>query len=194
MKSARYFVGVAASVVCIATSVCVEAAEKRNLGLVGIRDENAAWLQASSNGSVRVNSTRDSQETWFLIAVDRANHVYAVANYRSGRFLAKGTGATACVTAESSSLSAAAEWKIVRGKPRVDAIGLRNVADSSLLYHSSAQHCVTTTQRQIEFEPKWGGWWDLRIAGKPAGDPGVRSILGEPVNTAPVSIPAITSL
>lgn len=180
-----------AIVACVGTTAILHAAEKRNLGLVGVKSEHGTWLQAGRNGQIHVNQNRDAEETWFLIAVDRAHHIYAFANYRSGNFLKKQVGSVGCVNAGSPDLSTAAEWKVIPGKPNVDAVALRNVADGTLL---SGEGSATSTKIPAGRSQTWRGWWDLRSVSKPDGNPSRGSIMGEPVNLAPVHIPIITSL
>lgn len=201
---------VAAAIAAIAyveTTDTVQATEKRNLGLVGVKNEHGTWLQARSNGQVHVNQRRDADETWFLIAVNRADHIYAFANYRTGNFLTKQVGSVGCVNASSPDLSAAAEWKVIPGKPSVDAVALRNVADGTLLSDNGGlgndfridvcrggEVSATTTTIPTGPSRSWDGWWDLRSVSKPDKNPGRDSIMGEAVNVAPVPIPIITSL
>lgn len=196
-----------AIVACVGTTAILHAAEKRNLGLVGVKSEHGTWLQAGRNGRIHVSQNRDAEETWFLIAVDRAHHIYAFANYRSGNFLTKQLGSVGCVNAGSPDLSTAAEWKVIPGKPNVDAVALRNVADGTLLSDNGGignnfrtdacpggEGLATSTEIPAGRSQAWRGWWDLRSVSKPGGNPGKRSIMGEPVNLAPVPIPIITSL
>lgn len=196
-----------AAMACVGATATMHATEKRNLGLVGVKNERGTWLQARSDGQVHVHQNRDSEETWFLIAVSRADHIYAFANYRTGNFLTKQVGSIGCVDARSPGLSAAAEWKVIPGKPRVDAVALRNVADGTLLsdngglgknFHTDVcpggEGSATTTTIPTGPSRDWGGWWDLRAVSKPDQNPGKDSIMGEAVNLAPVPIPIITSL
>ena len=207
MISSSLVVAAIAVIACIGTAATVHATEKRNLGLVGVKNEHSAWLQAWSNGQVHVSRNRDAEGTWFLIAVNRADHIYAFANYRTGNFLTKQVGSVGCVNADSPDLSTAAEWKVIPGKPRVDAVALRNVADGTLLSDNGglgndfrADVCrggegsANTTTMPTAPGRRWGGWWDLRSVSKPDENPGKDSIMGEIVNVAPVPIPVITSL
>ena len=193
-----FAVAAIAIIVCIGTAATVHATEKRNLGLVGVKNERGTWLQAWSNGQVHLSRNRDVEGTWFLIAVNRADHIYAVANYRTGKFLTKKVGSVGCVSANSPGLSTAAEWKVIPGKPSVDAVALRNVADGTLLSGSdvcaAGEGAASTTAIPTGSSHGWGGWWDLRSVSKPDGKPGTDSIMGENVNLAPVPIPIITSL
>jgi hypothetical protein len=196
-----------AAIACVGATTTAHATEKRNLGLVGVKNENGTWLQAWSNGQVHVNQKRGSEETWFLIAVSRTEHIYAFANYRTGNFLTKQVGSVGCVNASSPGLSTAAEWKVIPGKPSVDAVALRNVADGTLLSDNGGigsnfrpdvcpggEGSATTTTIPTGPSRDWGGWWDLRSVSKPDQNPGKDSIMGEAVNAAPVPIPIITSL
>jgi hypothetical protein len=202
-----YIVVAMVFIVCIATTVALHAADKRNLGLLGIRNKNGTWLRVSDNVRLRVDPKREAQATWFLIAVDRSHHVYAFANYQTGKFLAKG-GSAGCVVANAFKLTTAAEWRVIHGAPAVDAVALRNVADGTLLAENggSGNEFVTDAcagPREVFAKDSamaagerrgWGGWWDLRIVDKQIGDPGTNSILGEPVTIAPVPVRVITSL
>lgn len=202
------FAGAAIVVVaCVGTTVSAHAAERRNLGLVGVKNEDGTWLQTLSSGQVHVSPNRDAEATWFLIAVNRAEHIYAFANYRTGNFLMKQVGSVGCVNANSPGLSTAAEWKVIPGKPNVDAVALRNVADGTLLSNNGGlgkgfrtdvcpggEGSASATRIPTGHSQAWSGWWDLRSVSKPANNPGKQSILGEVVNIAPVPIPIITSL
>lgn len=196
-----------AAIACVGTTTTVHATEKRNLGLVGVKNEHGTWLQAWSNGQVHVNQNRDTEETWFLIAVSRADHIYAFANYRTGNFLTKQIGSIGCVNSNSPDVSTAAEWKVIPGKPSVDAVALRNVADGTLLTDNGGrgndfrpdvcpggEGSANTTTIPTGPSRRWDGWWDLRSVSKPDKNPGKDSIMGEIVNLAPVPIPIITSL
>lgn len=196
-----------AAVACIGATTIVGATEKKNLGLVGVRNEHGTWLQSWSNGQIHVNPNRDAEGTWFLIAVNRADHIYAFANYRTGNFLTKQIGSIGCVNANSPDLSTAAEWKVIPGKPSVDAVALRNVADGTLLsdngglghdFHIDVCHggegSASATTIPTGSSTSWAGWWDLRSVSRPEKNPGKESILGERINLAPVPIPVITSL
>ena len=96
---------------------------------------------------------------------------------------------------------------MIPGKPSVDAVALRNVADGTLLSDNGglgndfrADVCrggegsANTTTIPTGPSRRWGGWWDLRSVSKPAQNPGKDIIMGEIVNEAPVPIPIITSL
>jgi len=186
-----------AAVACLGTITTVHATEKRNLGLVAVKNEHGMWLQAWSNGHIHVNRNRDAEETWFLIAVNRAEHIYAFANYSTGMFLTKHAGFAGCVNADSPTLSTAAEWKVIPGKPSVDAVALRNIADGTLLTTDAChggEGSATMTTIPAGPSRNWSGWWDLRSVSKPDKNPGKHSIMGEIVNVAPVPIPIITSL
>jgi hypothetical protein len=182
----------AAAIGYVGTATSAQTTEKRNLGLVGVKNEHGTWLQAWSNGLVRVNHERASEETWFLIAVNRAEHIYAFANYRTGKFLTKQVGSAGSVNANAPGLSTAAEWKVIPGKPRVDAVALRNVADGTFLNDNGG--VANTTTMPGGASRAWSGWWDLRSVGKPDNNPGKDRIMGEAVNLGPVPIPIITSL
>ena len=196
--SSSFVAAALAVVACIATAAAVGATEKRNLGLVGVKNEHGTWLQARSNGQAHVSQSRGAEETWFLIAVNRTDHIYAFANYRTGKFLTKKLGSIGCVTADSPDLSTAAEWKVIPGKPSVDAVALRNLADGTLLSDTDVCAGGEVSAGSGAIPPgsshDWGGWWDLRSVSKPDGKPGRDSIMGEDVNVAPVPIPIITSL
>lgn len=196
-----------AAIACLETIATAQATEKRNLGLVAVKNEHGTWLQAWDNGEVHVNRNRGAEETWFLIAVNRPQHIYAFASYRTGGFLIKQVGSVGCVNAGSAQLSAAAEWKVIPGKPHVDAVALRNVADGTLLSDSGGlgknfrtdvcpggEASATSTTIPPGPSRSWSGWWDLRTVDKPEQNPGKGSILGEAVNVHPVPIPIITSL
>jgi len=116
-------------------------------------------------------------------------------------------GSVGCVNANSPDLSTAAEWKVIPGKPSVDAVALRNVADGTLLSDNGGlgkdfrtdvcpggEGSANATTIPAGSSHGWGGWWDLRSVSKPDGNPGRDSIMGENVNLAPVPIPVITSL
>jgi len=196
--SSSFVAAAIAVIACIGTATTVHATEKRNLGLVGVKNEHGTWLQAWNNGQVHVSQNRDAEGTWFLIAVNRADHIYAFANYRTGKFLTKKVGSIGCVSANSPDLSTTAQWKVIPGKPSVDAVALRNVVDGTLLSDSDVcaggEGSASTAAIPAGSSHGWGGWWDLLSVSKPDGKPGRYSIMGENVNLAPVPIPIITSL
>src|SRR5215813_1237692 len=51
----------------------------KNLGMVGIKSQEGRYLQAHTDGELHSsNEKRNQEETWFLIEVDKDNHIYAL--------------------------------------------------------------------------------------------------------------------
>src|SRR5215469_16224721 len=105
------------------------ASAMQNLGMVDVKSYQGFYLQAhSDNGEMHAsNTSRGTEETWFLFSVDPVNHIYAIANYSNGRFSSKRVNG--CVPAVATLLTPAEEWQLVSGAPYgiANAYAFRNV-------------------------------------------------------------------
>ncbi len=71
--------------------------EIKNLGMIGLKSAWNAYLQAHSDGEMHAsNEHRNEEETWFLISVDPAKKIYALANWKTGDFLNKKINTDQC--------------------------------------------------------------------------------------------------
>ena len=157
----------------------------KNLGMVGVKSVQGRYLQAhSDNGEMHAsNEHRNTEETWFLIEVDRKNHVYALLNWDNHKFMSKSH--RGCVPAISTTLGPTEKWVLVPGKPYgVDnAVAFRSFADGTYLgtlpagqddrYPDDKDHGCggEVSARQKDAPPKnnsqWPGWWVLEPAATP---------------------------
>src|SRR5262245_5448623 len=102
-------------------SLSSTAQAQTNLGMVGIQSIYGRYLQAHTDGEMHAsNDQRNEEETWFLVTVDQRQHVYALYNWRNGKFLSK---SGKCAVANSTVLGPAQKWILISGKP----FGFENV-------------------------------------------------------------------
>lgn len=111
------------SIVCLAVFLVpgLAMAQLQNLGMVGIKSTHGRYLQAHTDGELHAsNEHRNEEETWFLVEVDKANHVYALQNWRTGHFMSR--NAKGCAPAVSTTLGPNEKWVLVNGH----AFGIEN--------------------------------------------------------------------
>jgi hypothetical protein len=147
-----------------------------NLGMVGVKSVWGAYLQAHyPDGEMHSsNQHRNEEETWFLVEVDKANKLYALYNWRNGKFIShRGR----CAPAASTILGPHEQWVMVSGKPRgfLNAVALKAKDDGAFLGGAPAGNdteCggevaawdkVGTPQNQM-----WAGWWVFEPATTPS--------------------------
>ena len=143
----------------------------KNLGMIGIINSHSAYLQAhKDDGEMHAsNTSRNEEETWFLIEVDEAQHKYAFLNWDSGKYIsAKGTG---CVPADSTILGEPECWILQSGAPfqLYNAVALKNAADGCYLGayppgKNDPGGCGGEVASREGTAPKggvdkFGGWW-----------------------------------
>ena len=89
----------------------------KNLGMVAIKQRDGKHLQAhNTDGEMHAsNSGRNEEETWFLFCVDEPKHIYALMNWRNGKFLRR-TSDRDIVRADSTIIGLDTEWELISGK------------------------------------------------------------------------------
>jgi hypothetical protein len=138
-----------------------------NLGMIGIKSIYGAYLQAhSDNGEMHAsNEHRNEEETWFLVEVDKANHLYAIYNWSNGKFMSK---STSCAPAVSTVLGIRETWRVYSGADYgvLNAVCFQSAADSTFLGTNSPGNdtpCGGEVSAQGDLGPvaqeNWVGWW-----------------------------------
>jgi hypothetical protein len=139
-----------------------------NLGMVGFKSLWGAYLQAhSDNGEMHAsNMDRNEEETWFLVEVDKPNHLYAIYNWSNGNFMSKGTNG--CAPAVSTVLGVRETWRVYSGAQYgvLNAICFQSTADNTFLGTNSPGNdspCGGGVAAQGDLGPvaqeNWVGWW-----------------------------------
>ena len=107
----------------------------KNLGMIGLKSVQGNYLQAHDDGQMHAsNGNRNEEETWFLISIDPAKNIYALENWKTGKFLNKKVG-TDQLWANSTIVTNNEEWEMVSGKPAgvLNAIAFKSVADGTYM-------------------------------------------------------------
>jgi hypothetical protein len=149
----------------------------QNLGLVGVKSVHGKYLQAhKDNGEMHAsNSNRNEEETWFLIEVDKANHIYALQNWDNHNYLSKKP--PHCQRADVADIGATEQWILVSGQHYgVGAkVGIRCLADKTFMGANDEgddTECGGEVMTKDAFEPPqgdggWPGWWTFEAASTP---------------------------
>ena len=162
------------TVLVFLTQICQA---QTNLGMVGIRSTHGRYLQAhADNGEMHAsNEHRNEEETWFLVEVSRAQHLYAIYNWSNGKFMSKKTNG--CAPADNTTLSHSETWVMVSGKPFgvLNAVAFKSSVDGTFLGANSAgddTNCGGEVAAQSTVGPvadgNWAGWWVISPADKPS--------------------------
>ncbi len=161
-----------------------------NLGLVGVKTIYGRYLQAYPDGEMHAsNPHRNEEETWFLIEVDNARHIYALQNWRNGKFLSKRLNG--CAAAISSSLSSQEQWVLVGGRAFgvINGVAFKSVFDGSFLAaNAPAEDTVcggeVTAQSTADLQASgsWPGWWVLEPASAPTAGRDFWNTVGGAIN------------
>ena len=181
----------------------------QNLGMVGVKSTEGRYLQAhDDNGEMHAsNQHRNEEETWFLWEVDKTNHIYALQNWRNGKFMSKHQG-TICSPATSTTLSNPEKWVMVKGTAYgvVNAVAFRSVVDGTYLganKHGHDNSCGGEVGAGSPAAPQsngsWPGWWVLEPATQPSPGKNVwntagGAIQGVAVQLAPIALNALMSI
>jgi len=148
-----------------------------NLGMIGVKSVHGRYLQAHTDGELHAsNEHRNEEETWFLIGVDKPNHVYALLNWRNGKFMSKGTNG--CAPAVSTTLAPSEQWVLVSGRTFgvVNAIAFCNRADGTYLganrpgddTNCGGEVAAGSTAAPPQNNGAWPGWWVIEGATPPS--------------------------
>jgi len=149
-----------------------------NLGMVGIQSIHGAFLQAYTGGGElhASNPNRNEEETWFLVEVDHANHLYALYNFRTGRAMSKNP-ANGCANATSVVISPNETWQLISGQPFgvVNAVAIRSRVDNTFLGALSPGQDVPVCGGEVAARDAagpvanggWAGWWVVSAATAP---------------------------
>jgi hypothetical protein len=149
----------------------------QNLGMVGIQSVHGRFLQAHTSGELHAsNSKRNEEETWFLVQVDRAKHIYALQNWRNGKYLSKSGGN--CAPAAATTLSVREQWELVPGQRFgiANAVAIRSVADGTYLganppgrdTNCGGEAAAGSAAAPPSNQGMWPGWWVLTPATEPS--------------------------
>ena len=147
-----------------------------NLGMVGLQSTHGRFLQAHTDGELHAsNEHRNTEETWFLVEVDRPNHVYALYNFRNGKYLSEQDNG--CAPAVSTTLSPREQWVIVSGRPYgiQNAVALKSVVNGRYLGALEPGHDESCGGEVGAHDPAtppmnnggWPGWWVVSPATTP---------------------------
>jgi len=149
-----------------------------NLGMVGVKSTHGRYLQAhDDDGELHAsNEHRNQEETWFLVEINRDQHIYALQNWRNGKFMSKRTNG--CAPAVSTTLGPAEQWRLVSGGAHgvVNAIAFRSVADGTFVRANGPGEdtsCGGEVAARDGHNPpvnnsQWPGWWVLERATTPS--------------------------
>jgi hypothetical protein len=141
-----------------------------------VKSIHGRYLQAHTDGEMHAsNEHRNEEETWHLIEVDKAKHIYALLNWRNHQFMSKkGNG---CAPADRTTLSRSEQWVLVSGKGYgvLNAVAFKSVADGTFLGTNPPANddkCGgEVASRDAANPPRnnggWPGWWVLEPAGAP---------------------------
>jgi len=146
----------------------------KNLGMVGIKSVAGNYLQAhADNGEMHAsNGSRNEEETWFLIEIDKRHHIYGIQNWKNGRYMTHSVNG--CAPASNTTLGNTEKWVLVSGH----RFGVENaVAIKSLnggLFLNGGTNdtsCGGEVALQNASGPSsnssWQGWWVLEPAQTP---------------------------
>jgi Fascin domain len=150
-----------------------------NLGLVSIKSAFGYYLQGytpdKDHGEVHAsNPGRNEEETWFLIEISAAQHIYALQNWRSGRYLTKMDGP--CVRAFSTVLGPTEQWKFISGEPFniLNAVAIESMADQTVIGTNDKNinsPCGGEVWAPGAAVPQpyssWPGWWVMEKVERP---------------------------
>ena len=150
-----------------------------NKGMVGVKSVFGRYLQANSgNGEMHAsNERRNEEETWFLIEIDAAQHIYALQSWKYGKFMRKNRE-NGCANAESTVISPTEQWILHSGQAAgvVNAVAFRSVVDRTLLGSNRpgqddnpcGGEVSARDAGEIGRTGEWPGWWVLEPAETPS--------------------------
>jgi len=170
-----------------------------NLGMFAvINNATHRCLQAKDNGETHCSVPETDchkEETWFLLEIDQANHLYALLNYNNQRLLSKFTNGSPCATAKvpydpKVEIAMTETWIVMSGRPYglPNCVAFRSAFDRTVLGANdpgSDTMCGGEVESRDVVDPNnhwdWPGWWRFNIAPNPPtdADPGlIKDITG----------------
>lgn len=149
-----------------------------NLGMVGIKSVHGRYMQSYTNTEIHAsNEHRNEEETWFLIQIDKGNRIFAIQNWRTGKYLRKNIG-DKCVFADRSVIGPDEQWVLVSGKNYNihNAIAIKSKIDGTYIGANKAGNNVDGCGGEVasgspaapQSNSQWAGWWVLEAATEPA--------------------------
>jgi hypothetical protein len=150
---------------------------EENLGMISIQSTFGRYLQSHTDGEMHCSNEHvNEEETWFLIEVDKTAHVYAIRNWRNGKYLSK--RANGCVWAVESVIGPSEKWVFVSGKKYgiENAVAFKSYADDTYMgTYPPGQDigkCGGEVAAESPADPPannggWPGWWVLQGVGEP---------------------------
>lgn len=175
-----------------------------NLGMVALKNaNNGNYMQGKTNGEVHVsNANRHEEETWFLIDIDKSNHLYAIQNWRTGKYLSIDRE---CPRATGTALGDAEKWELISGKPYgvLNAVVIRSHVSGQRVIGIGAAICggeAATPSGLRPGEPprdsRWPGYWVMESVGAPSRGPDFWNTVGGAFNgiankIAPIALEAL---
>lgn len=178
------------------------------LGMVGIKQgRSGRYLQAHTDGELHAsNEHRNEEETWFLCQVDKERHIYALVNWRNGRFLC--AYKNGCASANSVIFSNDEKWEIISGKPQgfENAYAIRSIATGQYLGAQDPGHdvpicggevgCGVLASKPMPPQGKGdNGWWVFEPATRPTpGGPSFKDIIGVAIKVIDVAAEVVSAL
>lgn len=157
------------------TQTPISSGTPTTLGMVGIKSIYDRYLQAHTDGEMHAsNGSRNTEETWFLIQVDKTNQIYALQNYRTGHLMSK--HANGCAPANGTIMGPTEKWIVVSGKRYgVDnAVAFKSLSDGTYLGTNGPgndSNCGGEVSAHSAGAPQgsssWAGWWLMAPATTP---------------------------
>ncbi len=190
--------------------------ELKCLGMVGIKNGvYGMYLQSYAGGDKEgqlhcSNPHRNEEETWFLWEISGQQRVYAITNWRNGKFLsAKENG---CAKADSVLLTKSEKWRLVSGKSfEVDnAVAFCSVSTGHYLGTQEPGNDIDACGGEVgcgagspdgkpvpptQGDKNYVGWWVMESATEPdPGGPTLNDITKFIIKIVPVAVEVISAL
>jgi hypothetical protein len=154
-----------------------------NLGMVGVvNNASNCYLQSYSGGNNDgethcSNPHRNTEETWFLIEIDKERHLYSLLNFANQKYLSKFTNGQPCATAKGDQItSTETTWILMSGVPfgLPNCVAFRSAFDRTVLGANdpgSDSPCGGEVMARDVVDPinhaDWPGWWRIDPADYP---------------------------
>jgi len=169
------------------------------LGMIGVKSIHDRYLQAHTDGELHAsNDQRNTEETWLLIEVDKAKHLYALQNYRTRHLMSK--HANGCAPADSTKLGPTEKWILVGGRRYgIDnAFAIKSYADGTYLGANKPgqdDSCGGEVAAHSAAAPppssSWPGWWQIQPATTPTDPHAASGVVGAIENAVGNAVSAV---